>query len=134
MKIFIFIASVLFSSWAFPADNWLQITNTTKSIFSFDPDNIDNVTYQGKSYIKTWIREEELNQAKGQEGKLNGNKTMILYYFDCANKQLAIKSATKYRNGEPVKGNSINLNYLKFNDVIPGTVADAFLTHSCAGR
>ncbi|MDQ9112773.1 surface-adhesin E family protein [Acinetobacter baumannii] len=134
MKIFIFIASVLFSSWAFPADNWLQITNTTKSIFSFDPDNIDNVTYQGKSYIKTWIKEEELNQAKGQEGKLTGYKTMVLYYFDCQNKQLAIKSATRYRNGEPVKGNSINLNYLEFNDVIPGTVADDFLTYSCAGR
>lgn len=134
MKKFVFIASIMFSSLAFSSDNWLQITMTNKSIYSFDPDNIDNVTYLGKAYIKTWIKEEEISQDKEQIGKLTGVKTMILYYFDCQNKQLAIKSATKYKNSEPVNGNSFNLNNVQFKDVIPDSIAGELLTYTCMGR
>lgn len=134
MRTLIFITSVFFSMLSFASDNWVGITMTNKSVYSFDPDRVDRVNYLGKSYYKTWIREEELSQFKGQEGKLTGIKNMVLYYLDCPNNQLAIKSATKFKNGEPLKGNSFNLEVVDFQDAIPSSVADEIIRYSCMGK
>lgn len=133
MKIILVILLIAIApSYTFAEDNWVQISSTKNTIYYFNPDKIDVVEYTGKPMIKAWVKTEEVSVKKGKEGKLNGTKTLILYYFDCRNNQLGMKSATQYKNNLPVQGNSFNLNIVKMNDAIPDTIGESLINAGCA--
>ncbi|WP_335954013.1 surface-adhesin E family protein [Acinetobacter higginsii] len=129
-NLFILCLLIATSSHSF-ADDWFQINETDESKFYINVPSISETNSYGKKVVKAWIKDVIYNDLT-KDGLSVGDNTMSLFYSNCEDNTVGIKSITQYKNGK-VFGSQISNSYVNMKDVIPNSIGQSILTYSCEG-
>lgn len=113
-------------------EDWFKIGGNDEANFYINMRSISEFKLYGKPVVKAWIKREIYNDIS-KDGLSVGDYNMVMYYSNCEEKTLGVKSLTDYKKGK-VFGASNNYSYVEMKDVIPDSIGEAILAYSCTGN
>ncbi|MBJ9481156.1 surface-adhesin E family protein [Acinetobacter baumannii] len=113
------------------ADDWFKINETDESKYYINIPSIAATNSYGKNVVKAWVKDLIYNDLT-KDGLSVGDYSMILFYSNCNDNTVGIKSQTHYKNGK-IFGTQLNNSYVNMRDVIPNTIGESILAYSCEG-
>lgn len=124
----------LFSFGTYAEAEWKMVYAANGFVISIDTNSISNVSeHPYQTNKKVWTRYLVYNDLV-QDGLAVGDYLMILYWVNCNNKTLGLKSASSYnklKNGT-WKNNSQSNSYVSMEDIIPGSVGESIVNGVCS--
>lgn len=118
----------------FAESQWHPLDSANGFIIGADIKNISNVTeYSHQTNKKVWIK-SVVYEDLIQDGLAVGDYYMTLYWVNCNNRTLGVKSVSSYikqKNGT-VKNNTETEHFVKMNDVIPNSIGEGILDTVCS--
>ncbi|MBJ8506551.1 hypothetical protein I6M96_16295 [Acinetobacter seifertii] len=129
-KLFIACAFLVIATHSL-ANDWYKINETDESKYYINLPSISETNIYGRKVVKAWVKDLIYNDLT-KDGLSVGDYTMSLFYSNCDDSTLGIKSLTQYKNGK-VFGNQLNNSYVNMKDVIPNSIGESILNYSCEG-
>ena len=124
----------LFSFGTYAEAEWKMVDAANGFVISIDTNSISNVSeHPYQTNKKVWTRSLVYNDLV-QDGLAVGDYLMILYWVNCNNKTLGLKSASTYnklKNGT-WNNNSQSNSYVSMEDIIPGSVGEGIVNGVCS--
>lgn len=130
-KFIITLTLVTQSSYVLASEDWFEMGRTDESSYSINIPSLSETTLYGNKVVKSWIKEVIVYDIT-KDGLSVNDHIMLMYYSNCKENTLGLKSQTMYRKSK-VFGQPINKSYVQMQDVIPGSIGQKILTYSCNG-
>lgn len=122
------------------AVNWVELgkAKDNSHTISIDTDSIRShqfSSYNSRSYLSVWVKNDFTTAQKANNGKLH-RQTKLLYYIDCDNKKWELKEFHDYTSTGSVV-NSGKDNYLttyssdSWRSAIPDSIAERIVAIAC---
>lgn len=125
MKRFLFLITLFIGSSLFSQD-WEEILKGNESKYYYKP----NANQTG------WIKEVSdkitYYTNKGQTKKIIDGSKIVLYKFDCTNRQIGIIQIITYsKSGNIVNTYKINEHFIEMDYVVPDSIGEGILNSFC---
>ena len=128
-KFLIFLVFSVISPFVI-ASEWMYVFSSDTEKYYADLESFEKVNSYNDDLIKGWFKLEIFNDIE-KDGLGVGDKTLVMYNFDCKFKKLGIAQGTRYKNNKPF-GTSLSDPNPNMKYVIPDSIGAEILRQACS--